>query len=154
MSAAARAPALLPRALAEIGGVFAMTGAPASWEAAEAPCATAEAPRLYGGIGWRMQARAGRPPPRLDRVMFLRLRPGLRCDATFRSGDPATDGLSGPWHRSPTIAAMSFRAARAVLAAPETAANPPDLAWSGARPWRWSSAELLDLGVIEPGQWF
>ena len=143
-----------PEALFDLGGMFALTGPPERWEAPGAPDARPEAPRLYGGIGWRMQERLKTPPPRLDRTAFFKARADLRFDETFRTGDPAMDGLSGPWHRSPTMAVMSFRAARALYADPDVAAAPPDLAWSGARPWRWSSAELLDAGAMEPGQWF
>ncbi|MGG7567028.1 hypothetical protein ACQ5SO_12815 [Rhodovulum sp. DZ06] len=141
------------RALYDLGGCFALTGAPEPWEAEGAGPVPPEAPRLYGGVGWRFQERFARPP-RLDRTAFFRAFAGMTPDETFRLGDPKADGLSGAWHRSPTMAVMSFRTARALLAQPEMAENPPELGWSGARSWGWSSGELLDAGVIEPGQWF
>lgn len=141
------------RTLFDLGGCFALTGPAEPWEAEGAGPVPPEAPRLYGGVGWRHQERFARPP-RLDRTAFFRVARGMTVDETFRQGDPKADGLSGAWHRSPTMAVMSFRTARALLSQPEVAADPPDLAWSGARSWGWSSGELLDAGVIEPGQWF
>jgi hypothetical protein len=162
--------------LFDAGGCFSLTGAAQGWErpsvapalrrplgawasgrrgayAAPAQDAT-DRLRIYGGLGWRMQERVLAGPPRLERTAFVRARRGMRPDGWFGFGDPSADGMAGPWHRSPTMAVMSFRAARALLADPDFAQTRPDFRWAMTREWDWSSDQLLNLGVIEPGQWF
>lgn len=151
-------------------GIFARRGPRATWERPaprrpapaglgalrrrRAVASEDSAPRIYGGLAWRHAEDLPDPPPRLDRTPFFAAAPGLRPDAELRFGDPAVDGFEGRWHRSPTMAVMSFRAAARLLSDPVLAAARPDFRWSGSRPWDWRSASLLDAGIIEPGQWF
>lgn len=143
----------------DAGGVFAATGPRAPWEAprdeARPETQRETRPRIYGGLGWRWAERLEEPPPRLDRTPFFLARKGMRPDADFAFGDPLVDGIDGPWHRSPTMAVASFRAAHRLLADPAVAAGRAEgFAWAGSRRWDWSSAALLEAGAIEPGQWF
>lgn len=59
-----------------------------------------------------------------------------------------------PWHRSPTVAIASFRAAKALRRNPASRETIGGFDWPGASRFDWHSRQLLDLGLIEPGQWF
>jgi hypothetical protein len=40
------------------------------------------------------------------------------------------------------------------MAHPGFAKRRDSLIWHGSVPFEWSSRQLMDLGMIEPGQWF
>ena len=49
---------------------------------------------------------------------------------------------------------MSLRRAYRVLAHPAFAGVAGDLVWQGSTRFDWTSRQLLEMGMIEPGQWF
>jgi len=56
------------------------------------------------------------------------------------------------WHHNLTAAVCSFRAAKALRANPGSREAIPTFLWPGSARFDWSSRQLLDLGMIEPGQ--
>ena len=50
--------------------------------------------------------------------------------------------------------AWGLRRAYRILAHPGFTDVAGDLIWQGSTPFEWTSRQLLELGMIEPGQWF
>ena len=49
---------------------------------------------------------------------------------------------------------MSFRVAKALKYNPGSSFDVQTFAWHNSVRFDWSSQQLMDLGLIEPGQWF
>jgi hypothetical protein len=58
------------------------------------------------------------------------------------------------WHHNLTAAVCSFRTAKALRANPGSRGAIPTFRWAKSVPFQWQSQQLMDLGLIEPGQWF
>ena len=109
---------------------------------------------LFGGLGWRFEECTPPEMQQIGRSALVRADAGIPFDRHWRFEDPEYDSVSCPWHNSPTGAVMSLRRAYRVLAHPAFAAVAGDLVWQGSQPFDWTSRQLLELGMIEPGQWF
>ncbi|MCB1328747.1 MAG: hypothetical protein KDK28_04485, partial [Maritimibacter sp.] len=59
-----------------------------------------------------------------------------------------------PWHHNLTAAIVSFRTAKALKTNPGSTYDIKTFRWRNSVPLEWSSQQLLDLGLMEPGQWF
>jgi hypothetical protein len=53
-----------------------------------------------------------------------------------------------------TAAVCSFRTAKAPKRNPGSTYEINTFMWHNSAPFEWHSQQLLDLGLIEPGQWF
>lgn len=110
--------------------------------------------RVFGGLGWRFQEFL---PPRarqIGRTSVFRAEKGAHLGRDMMFEDPDLASVACPWHHNPTGAVMSLRRARAIMAHaafPEVAKR---LYWRGTTRFDWTSSQLLNLGLIEPGQWF
>jgi len=109
---------------------------------------------FFGGLRWRFEEHV--PPDRraIGRVALFRARPGLAMDEAGRFSDPEFDTYECPWHHSLSAAVCSFRAAKALRANPGSAAAARDFRWRNSGRFDWRSQQLMDLGLMEPGQWF
>lgn len=109
---------------------------------------------FFGGLRWRFEEHVPPPRRRIDRVSLFRARPGLRlrADHTFNVAEYNT--YACPWHNSLTAALCSFRTAKALKRNPGSAPHIKTFRWHNSAPFQWHSQQLLDLGLIEPGQWF
>ena len=76
----------------------------------------------------------------------------LRPDHTF--SDEEYNTYSCPWHHNLTAAIASFRVAKALVRNPGSRDVIASFAWRGSHPFRWNSQQLMELGLMEPGQWF
>ncbi len=110
--------------------------------------------KVYGALGWRFEEIAPRWMRQIGRASLVRAERGMAMTEDLHFTDPAFSSVSCPWHRSPTAAMMSLRSARRITAHPAFAAQRDSLIWHGSVPFEWTSRQLLDLGMIEPGQWF
>jgi hypothetical protein len=109
---------------------------------------------FYGGLRWRFKQYAPKTQRRIDRVaLFLcKRRPQLQTDEAFNN--PEYNTYTGAWHNSPSAAILSFGAAKALqVNAPNRFAH-KGFQWPGYAPFEWRSEQLLQLGLIEAGQWF
>ncbi|MEK9735609.1 MAG: hypothetical protein VW297_14575, partial [Paracoccaceae bacterium] len=61
---------------------------------------------------------------------------------------------SCPWHHNLTAAIVSFRTAKALRYNPGSKHDIEAFHWHNSIPFAWTSKQLLDLGLIESGQWF
>ncbi|MGR3463743.1 glycosyltransferase family 2 protein [Limimaricola sp.] len=109
---------------------------------------------IHGGLRWRLEEHI--PPARRQilRSALFRAAPGLRLGPDHRLNREEYNTLQGPWHRSPTAATLSFRTAKALRRNPASREAMTGFDWPGSVRFEWRSRQLLDLGLIEPGQWF
>lgn len=109
---------------------------------------------FYGGLRWRYEEHIPPVRRRIDRVALFRAAPGLtlRGDHTFDA--PELNTYACPWHNSITAALCSFRTAKALKRNPGSAFDIRYFRWHNSAPFEWHSQQLLDLGLMEPGQWF
>ncbi|MER5171271.1 hypothetical protein [Thioclava sp. GXIMD2076] len=109
---------------------------------------------FFGGLRWRFEEHVRESRRKIDRIGLFSAAPGLklRMDHTFN--DEEYNTYSCPWHHNLTGAILSFRAAKALKTNPGSSWAIQDFRWYNAVPFQWNSRQLLDLGLIEPGQWF
>lgn len=109
---------------------------------------------FYGGLRWRFEEHLPEDRRRIDRVGLFRARPGLQILPNHTTTIDEYNTISCPWHHSLTAAILSFRVAKALRLNPGSRDCIARFAWPNAVPFTWSSRQLMDLGLIEPGQWF
>lgn len=109
---------------------------------------------IYGALGWRFEGMVPRAQQHIGRPGLFRASKGLEIGPEMRFESPDYASASCPWHNNPTGAVMTLRRTRALLNNPGFAGVRERLHWAGSRRFVWSSAQLLELGMIEPGQWF
>ncbi len=109
---------------------------------------------FFGGLRWRYEEHIPSNRRRIDRVGLFRAKPGLvlRPDHTFN--DPEYNTYACPWHHSVTAAICSFRTAKALKRNPGSGYQIDSFRWRNSTEFAWHSQQLMDLGIIEPGQWF
>lgn len=109
---------------------------------------------FFGGLRWRFEEHIAPARRRIDRIGLFRARPGLamRPDHTFSIEEYNT--FACPWHHNLTAAIMSFRTAKALRSNPGSRYDIRSFKWHNSVPFEWSSRQLMDLGLMEPGQWF
>ena len=109
---------------------------------------------FFGGLRWRFEELV--PPQRrkIDRISLFRSAKGLRlrADNTFNVEEYNT--YACPWHNNITLNLCSFRAAKALRLNPGSRFGISTYAWHNTVGFNWTSQQLLDLGLMEPGQWF
>lgn len=108
----------------------------------------------FGGVRWRFEEHIPPARRRIDRIALFRPKSGLtlREDHTF--SDPEYNTYSCPWHHNLTAAIASFRAAKALMSNPGSRAAISSFTWANSEPFQWKAQQLMDLGLMEPGQWF
>ncbi len=109
---------------------------------------------FFGGLRWRFEEHVPHERRKIDRIGLFRAKPGLtlRSDHTF--SDEEYNTFACPWHHNITAAICSFRTAKALKANPGSTHDIPTFKWHNSAPFEWHSRQLLDLGLMEPGQWF
>lgn len=109
---------------------------------------------FFGGLRWRFEEHVPWTRRRIDRVGIFRAQPGLvlQGDHTFNVEEYNT--YACPWHNNITAALCSFRTAKALRTNPGSRFDIHTFRWRNSVPFQWHSQQLLDLGLMEPGQWF
>ncbi|MEO1747639.1 MAG: hypothetical protein AAFR27_03305 [Pseudomonadota bacterium] len=109
---------------------------------------------FFGGLRWRYEEHIPLERRRIDRIALFRAKPGLklRDDHTFNEDEYNT--YACPWHHNLTASIVSFRAAKALKRNPGSTFDIENFKWHNSAPFEWHSRQLLDLGLMEPGQWF
>jgi len=109
---------------------------------------------FFGGLRWRFEEHISEHRRKIDRIALFRTAPGLllRPDHTFNEEEYNT--YACPWHHNLTAAIVSFRVAKGLKFNPVSTGEVSDFRWFNSVPFEWSSQQLMDLGLIEPGQWF
>lgn len=109
---------------------------------------------FFGGLRWRFEEHVPALRRRIDRISIFRAKPGLRLRTDHTFNDPEYNTYACPWHHSITAALVSFRTAKALKRNPVSAAQISTFRWHNSTPFEWHSQQLLNLGLMEPGQWF
>ncbi|ARE82431.1 glycosyltransferase family 2 protein [Roseovarius mucosus] len=109
---------------------------------------------FYGGLRWRYEEHIPAKRRKIDRIAIFRAKPelSLREDHTF--SDEEYNTYACPWHHNLTSAIVSFRTAKALKRNPGSTFDIHSFKWRNSIPFEWHSRQLLDLGLMEPGQWF
>ena len=85
---------------------------------------------------------------------LFRAKEGLQLRPDFTFSDEEYNTYACPWHNSLTAAMCSFRTAKALRRNAGSAPHIRTFKWRNSAPFQWHSQQLLDLGLMEPGQWF
>ena len=109
---------------------------------------------FFGGLRWRFEEHVPADRRRIDRVGIFKAKPGLKLRADHTFNDAEYNTFACPWHNSITAAVCSFRTAKALKKNPGSRYDINTFYWRNSVPFTWGSQQLLDLGLMEPGQWF
>jgi hypothetical protein len=109
---------------------------------------------FFGGLRWRFEEHIPWPRRKIDRISLFRARKGLRLAADFTLNDDEMNTYACPWHHNVTATVCSFRTAKALRTNPGSRYQIPTFRWHNSTPFEWRSQQLMDLGLMEPGQWF
>lgn len=109
---------------------------------------------FYGGLRWRFEEHVTSTKRKIDRISLFRAMPGLKLRADFTFSDEEYNTYSCPWHHNLTAAVCSFRTAKALRTNPGSRFTIQSFNWRNSAEFQWHSQQLMDLGLMEPGQWF
>lgn len=109
---------------------------------------------FFGGLRWRYEEHV--PPARrkIDRIAIFRATSGLKLREDHTFTDEEYNTYACPWHHNITATICSFRTAKALKSNPGSKYDIHTFKWHNSAPFEWHSRQLLDLGLMEPGQWF
>jgi hypothetical protein len=109
---------------------------------------------FFGGLRWRFEEHVPWARRRIDRISLFRARQGLRMAPDFTLNDDEMNTYACPWHHNLTAAVCSFRTAKALRSNPGSRHAIQTFRWHNSVAFDWHSQQLLDLGLMDPGQWF
>lgn len=109
---------------------------------------------FFGGLRWRYEEFLPYQNRTIDRISLFRTTPGLKVTADHRFNHEEYNTYSCPWHNNLTAAIASFRVAKALATNPESRNKIDDFKWNNSRRFEWRARQLMDCGLMEPGQWF
>jgi len=109
---------------------------------------------FFGGLRWRYEEHVPLPRRKIDRVSLFRAKAGLRLREDHTFNDEEYNTYACPWHNNLTASVCSFRTAKALKRNPGSTYDIETFRWHNSVPFEWHSRQLLDLGLMEPGQWF
>ena len=109
---------------------------------------------FFGGLRWRFEEHIPWARRKIDRISLFKARKGLRLRPDFTFSDEEMNTFACPWHNNLTAAICSFRTAKALCTNPGSQFAIQTFRWHNSVPFQWQSQQLMDLGLMEPGQWF
>ncbi|VDC33027.1 glycosyltransferase family 2 protein [Pseudogemmobacter humi] len=109
---------------------------------------------FFGGLRWRFEEHVPWTRRKIDRISILRAKRGLRLRPDFTLSEEEMNTFACPWHHNVTATVCSFRTAKALRTNPGSRDEIRTFRWHNSEPFRWESQQLMDLGLMEPGQWF
>ena len=109
---------------------------------------------FFGGLRWRFEEHIPANRRRIDRISLFRAQNGLTLRPDFTLSEPEMNTYQCPWHNNTSSAICSFRTAKALKRNPGSTYDISTFTWYNSVPFTWHSQQLLDLGLMEPGQWF
>ncbi|MBN9886756.1 hypothetical protein [Salipiger abyssi] len=109
---------------------------------------------FFGGLRWRYEEHVPAARRKIDRISVFRAKPGLHLREDHTFDDEEYNTYACPWHHNLTAALVSFRTAKALKRNPGSTFDIQSFRWHNSAPFEWHSRQLLDLGLMEPGQWF
>ncbi|KAJ02955.1 hypothetical protein JQT66_09645 [Sulfitobacter mediterraneus] len=109
---------------------------------------------FFGGLRWRYEEHVPATRRKIDRIPLFRAKKGLRLRWDHTFNDEEYNTYACPWHHNITAAICSFRTAKALKSNPGSTFQIDSFKWHNSAAFEWHSRQLLDLGLMEPGQWF
>lgn len=109
---------------------------------------------FFGGLRWRFEEHVPWDRRKIDRIALFRAKPGLELRADHTFNDAEYNTYACPWHHNLTATICSFRTAKALKTNPGSRDAIATFGWHSSVPFEWDSKQLLELGLMEPGQWF
>jgi hypothetical protein len=109
---------------------------------------------FFGGLRWRFEEHIPPAKRKIDRIALFRAKPGLKLRADFTFSDEEYNTYACAWHHNITTAIVSFRTAKALRTNAGSRFDIHNFRWHNSIPFEWHSQQLMDLGLMEPGQWF
>ncbi|WIY27438.1 hypothetical protein [Parasedimentitalea psychrophila] len=109
---------------------------------------------FFGGLRWRYEEHIPAHSRKIDRIALFRAKPDLQILDSHSFNDQEYNTYACPWHHNLTAAICSFRTAKALKRNPGSSFDIDSFRWRNSTPFEWHSRQLLDLGLMEPGQWF
>ncbi|MGJ8617515.1 MAG: hypothetical protein ACSHWS_11800 [Sulfitobacter sp.] len=109
---------------------------------------------FFGGLRWRYEEHVPANRRKIDRIPLFRAKKGLRLRWDHTFNDEEYNTFACPWHHNITASICSFRTAKALKSNPGSTFDIATFKWHNSAPFEWHSRQLLDLGLMEPGQWF
>ena len=109
---------------------------------------------FFGGLRWRFEEHIPVPRRKIDRISLFRSKPDLVLRPDFTFSDEEYNTYACPWHHNITTAIASFRTAKALRSNAGSRFDIQNFLWHNSTPFEWHSQQLMDLGLMEPGQWF
>lgn len=109
---------------------------------------------FFGGLRWRFEEHIPGDRRKIDRIALFRTKRGLKLNTDHTLNDPELNTFSCPWHNNLTAAICSFRTAKALRLNAGSRFEIDNFRWHNSVQFTWDSRQLLDLGLMEPGQWF
>lgn len=109
---------------------------------------------FFGGLRWRFEEHIAPPRRRIDRIAIFKAKKGLRLREDHTFNDEEYNTYACPWHHNLTAAIGSFRTAKALKTNAGSTFDIETFLWHNSTEFEWHSQQLLDLGLMEPGQWF
>jgi len=109
---------------------------------------------FFGGLRWRFEEHIPEERRRIDRIGLFRAKPGLRLRGNHTFSDEEYNTYACSWHHNLTAAICSFRAAKALRTNAASRFEVGSFLWPSSERFTWGSRQLLDLGLMETGQWF
>ena len=106
---------------------------------------------VYGGLRWRYSEHFSDEERIINQSSVFKVHSELDLYTPSRFNDAEYNTISCPWHNNVTICTVSFRAYKKLRQ------ERPDITnfkWFHTQKLDWSSKQLMELGLMEPGQWF
>ncbi|SEW00197.1 hypothetical protein SAMN05444851_0795 [Aliiroseovarius sediminilitoris] len=109
---------------------------------------------FFGGLRWRFEEHIPTARRKIDRISVFRAKKGLKLRPNHTFSDEEYNTYACPWHNNITVAIASFRTAKALKSNAGSTFEISSFKWHNSTQFKWTSQQLLDLGLMEPGQWF
>nr|WP_319249435.1 hypothetical protein [uncultured Celeribacter sp.] len=109
---------------------------------------------FFGGLRWRFEEHIPTRRRRIDRIAIFKAQKGLKLSEDHLFNIEEYNTYACPWHHNLTAAIVSFRTAKALKSNAGSTFDIASFHWHNSTPFTWNSQQLLDLGLMEPGQWF
>jgi len=109
---------------------------------------------FFGGLRWRFEEHIPAARRKIDRVALFRSKTGLKMRSDHTFNDEEYNTYACEWHHNITAAICSFKTAKALKRNPGSTFDIETFQWHNSTEFVWHSQQLLDLGLMEPGQWF
>lgn len=109
---------------------------------------------FHGGLHWRFEEHIPANRRKIDRISLFRSKKDLELREDHTFSDEEYNTYACPWHNNLTADIVSFRTAKALKRNPGSSFDIHTFKWHNSVKFEWTSRQLMDLGLMEPGQWF